>query len=31
VITLLAPHHRNFGKRLIKSPKLYFLDPGLLC
>lgn len=29
--TLLRPHHRNFGKRLIKSPKLYFLDPGLLC
>ena len=31
LITLLRPHHRNFGKRLIKSPKLYFLDPGLLC
>ena len=31
VITLLRPHHRNFGKRLIKSPKLYFLDTGLLC
>ncbi len=31
VITLLRPHHRNFGKRLIKSPKLYFLDSGLLC
>jgi hypothetical protein len=31
IITLLTPHHRNFGKRLIKSPKIYFLDPGLLC
>ncbi|MDD5090496.1 MAG: ATP-binding protein [Candidatus Wallbacteria bacterium] len=31
VIGLLRPHHRNFGKRLIKSPKLYFLDTGLLC
>ena len=28
---LLRPHHRNFSKRLIKSPKLYFLDTGLLC
>ncbi|MBI2193754.1 MAG: ATP-binding protein [Planctomycetes bacterium] len=31
VILLLRPHHQNFGKRLIKSPKLYFLDTGLLC
>jgi predicted AAA+ superfamily ATPase len=31
VIALLRPHHRNFGKRLIKSPKLYFIDTGLLC
>lgn len=29
IITLLRPHHRNFGKRLVKSPKLYFLDTGL--
>lgn len=27
----LAPHFNNFGKRLIKSPKLYFFDTGLLC
>lgn len=26
VVTLLPPYFRNFGKRLIKSPKLYFLD-----
>jgi predicted AAA+ superfamily ATPase len=31
LIKLLRPHHRNFGKRLIKSPKLFFLDCGLLC
>jgi predicted AAA+ superfamily ATPase len=31
VITLLRPHHQNYGKRLIKSPKIYFLDTGLLC
>jgi len=31
LVTLLRPHHRNFNKRLIKSPKLYFLDTGLLC
>jgi len=28
---LLEPHYRNFNKRLIKSPKLYFMDTGLLC
>jgi len=31
IVTLLRPHYKNFGKRLIKSPKLYFLDTGLLC
>lgn len=31
IVRLLRPYHRNFGKRLIKSPKLYFLDTGLLC
>jgi len=29
IVTLLRPHHRNFGKRLVKTPKLYFLDVGL--
>lgn len=29
IIHLLPPHHRNFNKRLVKTPKLYFLDPGL--
>ena len=30
-ISLLEPWFRNVGKRLTKSPKLYFNDPGLLC
>lgn len=29
LIHLLRPHYRNFNKRLIKAPKLYFLDVGL--
>ncbi len=29
IITLLRPHHSNYGKRLVKAPKLYFLDSGL--
>jgi len=31
IITLLRPHFQNFNKRLVKSPKLYFLDTGILC
>lgn len=31
IVFLLPPHHRNFNKRLIKSPKLYFYDTGLVC
>ncbi len=31
LIYLLPPYHKNFGKRLVKSPKLYFLDTGLAC
>lgn len=31
IVYLLPPHHANFSKRIIKSPKLYFLDTGLLC
>lgn len=31
VLRLLQPYHRNWGKRLVKTPKLYFLDTGLLC
>lgn len=29
IIHLLRPHYRNFNKRLVKSPKLYFCDVGL--
>ncbi|WP_220681512.1 ATP-binding protein [Methanofollis formosanus] len=29
LITLIRPHHKNFNKRLVKMPKLYFTDPGL--
>jgi hypothetical protein len=30
-VMLLEPYFTNLGKRLIKSPKLYFCDTGLLC
>ncbi len=29
VIHFVRPHHNNFRKRLVKSPKLYFIDVGL--
>ncbi len=29
IVHLLPPHHQNFNKRLVKTPKLYFLDTGL--
>jgi predicted AAA+ superfamily ATPase len=31
IVVLLPPYHRNFDKRIIKSPKLYFYDTGLAC
>ena len=31
ILFRLRPHHENFNKRLIKSPKIYFYDTGLLC
>jgi len=31
LVYLLEPYHNNFNKRMIKSPKLYFLDTGLAC
>lgn len=31
IVYRLQPYHRNFNKRLIKSPKLYFYDTGLAC
>jgi len=31
LVFLLQPHHKNFNKRIVKQPKLYFFDSGLLC
>jgi len=31
VIYLLKPYYVNFNKRIIKSPKLYFYDTGVVC
>lgn len=31
LIYLLPPYYENIGKRLTKTPKLYFADHGLLC
>ncbi len=31
LVALVPPYFENFGKRLLKSPKLYWLDAGLAC
>lgn len=31
LITLLPPYYENISKRVVKTPKLYFNDPGLAC
>ena len=31
VVFLLQPYHRNFSKRIIKAPRLFFFDTGLAC
>jgi len=31
IVYLLRPHYRNFSKRVIKAPKIYFYDTGLAC
>lgn len=31
ILFRLQPHHKNFNKRVVKMPKLYFYDTGLLC
>jgi len=31
IIHFLQPAHNNLGKTLVKTPKLYFVDSGLLC
>jgi predicted AAA+ superfamily ATPase len=30
IVFLLRPHHANFNKRMVKSPKIYFYDVGLV-
>jgi hypothetical protein len=29
IVFLLPPYFRNFGKRIVKTPKIFFFDPGL--
>lgn len=29
IVFLLRPHFNNFNKRMVKTPKLYFIDTGL--
>ena len=31
ILFLLPPYYKNFSKRIVKTPKLYFYDTGLLC
>lgn len=31
IIFLLPPYFKNFGKQMVKSPKLYFYDNGFVC
>ena len=31
IVFTLQPYHTNLRKRLVKTPKLYFYDTGLLC
>lgn len=31
IIYLLHPYYQNLGKRITKSPKVYFLDCGMVC
>lgn len=31
IVYLLRPYEKTFGNRHIKSPKIYFYDPGLVC
>jgi len=31
IVYILKPYHNNLTKRLVKTPKIYFVDTGLLC
>ncbi len=31
IVYALTPYYENFGKRIVKQPKIYFYDTGLVC
>lgn len=31
IVYLLRPYHKNYDKRIVKTPRLYFYDTGLAC
>jgi len=31
IIFRIQPYHKNYNKRLVKNPKIYFSDTGLVC
>jgi hypothetical protein len=31
ILFILRPYFENFSKRVVKTPKIYFIDSGLLC
>ncbi len=31
IVFILSPHYQNFSKRIVKTPKLYFIDTAVLC
>lgn len=31
LVRFLPPYFKNYGKRLVKTPKIYFVDPALAC
>ena len=31
IVFLLQPYYKNFSKRIVKSPKIYFYDTGIAC
>lgn len=31
IIFLLEPYYKDFRKRVVKSPKIFFYDPGIVC
>ncbi|MFP4619215.1 MAG: ATP-binding protein [Spirochaetaceae bacterium] len=31
IINRIRPYHKNYNKRIVKNPKIYFTDTGLVC